>query len=92
MHTLPTAQAPWALAVVEATLMSLLYFLMVPDAVLVRKPWFALHYSFKHSLEDVLLFSLARDLAVILAYACGAGAKYHRWAIQKRISIIMDAL
>jgi hypothetical protein len=58
--------------------MLLLYFVMVPDAVVVRKPRSALHYSFEGSLEDVLLFSLARDLAVILAYAFGAGAKYHR--------------
>jgi len=84
VYTLLLAQAPWALAVVEAILMSLSYFVMVPDALLVRKPWFALHYSFKHSVEDVLLFSLARDLAVILAYACGAGANYHRWAISLR--------
>ena len=58
--------------------MLLLYFVMVPDAVILRKPQSALHYSFKESLEDVLLFSLARDMAVILAYAFGAGAKYHR--------------
>ena len=91
VHTLLFAQAPWALAVVEAILMSLLYFTTVPDALVVRKPWFALHYAFKHSLEDVLLFSLARDLAVILAYACGAGAKYHRWAMNLRTAFISDA-
>ncbi len=92
MFTLLIAQAPWALAVVEAILMSLLYFVMVPDAIVIRKPWFALHYAFKHSLEDVLLFSLARDLAVILAYACGAGAKYHRWAVSQQTSSALDAL
>ena len=79
-HELLVRQAPWALAVIEALIMLLLYFIMVPDAVVVRKPLLALNYSFKDSLEDVLMFSLARDLAVVLAYAFGAGAHYHRWA------------
>ena len=61
----------------EAVLMLLLYFVMDPDAVIAHMRRVAWHYSFHHSLEDVLMFSLARDLAVILAYALG-GAKYHR--------------
>ena len=79
-YALLVRQAPWALAVFEALIMLLLYFVMVQDAILVRKPRLALHYSFKDSLEDVLMFSVARDLAVVLAYAFGAGAHYHRWA------------
>ena len=67
-HALSVPQAPWALAVFEAALMLLLYFTIVSDAIIVRKPILAVHYSFKHSLEDVLLFSVARDVAVILAY------------------------
>jgi hypothetical protein len=71
-------QAPWGLAVAEVTAMLLLYFVAVPSALLVRQRLSTYRYGFDHSLEDVVVLSLARGLAVTIAYFTGAGAKHHR--------------
>ncbi len=73
-------QAPWGLAVTEVTTLLLLYFVAVPSAVIVRQPLARYHYAFDRSLEDVVALSLARGLAVTIAYFSGAGAKHHRCA------------
>ena len=72
------AQAPWALAACEVVVMTVLYFGLVPGARMGRRPLPGFHYSFHHSVEDVLLFTYLRGLVVVTAYAFGAGAKYHR--------------
>ena len=58
--------------------MLLLYFAAVPSALLVRQSVSGWHYAFDRSLEDVVALSLARGLAVTVAYFSGAGAKHHR--------------
>lgn len=58
--------------------MLLLYFVAVPSALLVRQSLTAYRYGFARSLEDAVALSLARGLAVTVAYFTGAGAKHHR--------------
>lgn len=60
--------------------MTLLYFGVVPGALLVRRPLLGFHYSFRESLEDLLLLTYLRGFVVVTAYTFGAGAKHHRWA------------
>lgn len=73
-------QAPWGLATAEVAAMLLLYFVAVPSALLVRRSVTAYSYGFNRCLEDVVALSLARGLAVTVAYFTGAGAKHHRWS------------
>lgn len=67
--------------------MLLLYFIAVPNALLVRQRLSRYSYGFDHSLEDVVFLSLARGAAVTVAYFTGAGAKHHRWDF---VSIRLD--
>ena len=60
--------------------MTLLYFGVVRGALLVRRPLMGFHYSFRDSLEDLLLLTYLRGCVVLAAYTFGAGAKHHRWA------------
>lgn len=70
---LPALQAPPALALTEVITVLVLYFIYsVPLHGRAR----GVHYSFRRSLEDVVLLSLLRGVAVILAYLFGSGRKY----------------
>lgn len=66
--------------------MTLLYFGVVPGALLVRRPLWSFHYSFKVSLEDLLLLTYLRGFVVVAAYTFGAGAKHHRCGHPSRLS------
>jgi len=85
-HLLLRPQAPWGLATAEVASMLLLYFVVVPGALLVRRPADGWRYAFDRSLEDVVALSLARGLAVTVSYFSGAGAKHHRWAVRRNMS------
>ena len=80
IHLRAHTQAPFGLAMTEAAVMLLLYFVAVPGALVVRRPLLAFHYAFARSLEDVVALSLLRAAAVTFAYWSGAGAKRHRCA------------
>lgn len=69
-------QAPPALAAAELLAMLLVYFLAVPNAWPTRVP--RPHYSFGSSADDVVLLSLLRCAAVVLAHAAGAGPRLQR--------------
>ncbi|KAK9908457.1 hypothetical protein WJX75_008214 [Coccomyxa subellipsoidea] len=69
--------APWGLALLEAVVMTLLYWILFSS----DKPWRhskEFHYSFSCSLEDIVLLSYLRFLAVLLAYLLGAGQRMMR--------------
>ncbi|KAK9831933.1 hypothetical protein WJX81_000861 [Elliptochloris bilobata] len=70
------ALAACGMAATEAATMVTLYVLLDPNALLLRAR--GLRYSFCSSLEDVVAFSLARCVSVLLAYGFGAGRKYQR--------------
>mmetsp|Transcript_535 Transcript_535/g.1611 ORF Transcript_535/g.1611 Transcript_535/m.1611 type:complete len:721 (+) Transcript_535:147-2309(+) len=72
------AMAPFGLAMTEAAVMLLMYFVAVPGALVVRRPLPGFRYAFARSLEDVVALSLLRAGAVTLAYWSGAGAKRHK--------------
>ncbi|KAK9869036.1 hypothetical protein WJX84_005053 [Apatococcus fuscideae] len=72
------AMAPWALAGLELLTMLLIYGLLIPHALLMRRSMAGYHFSFRRSLEDVLLFSLLRVLAVAIAYCVGSGRQCQR--------------
>ncbi|KAL3157447.1 hypothetical protein ABBQ32_011918 [Trebouxia sp. C0010 RCD-2024] len=66
------AVAPWALACLEAVSALLTYMLLVPCAIPVRCGLQQFHYALSHSLEDVVLLSLLRAAAIVIAYLCGS--------------------
>lgn len=68
------------MAATEAATVVTLYVLLDPNALVLRAR--GLRYRFRSSLEDVVAFSLARCVAVLLAYGFGAGRKYQRCAVQ----------
>ncbi|KAK9836382.1 hypothetical protein WJX74_000036 [Apatococcus lobatus] len=72
------AMAPWALAGLELLTMLLIYGLFIPHALLMRRSMAGYHFGFRRSLEDVLLFSLLRVLAVAIAYCVGSGRQCQR--------------
>lgn len=72
----PSTQAPPALAAAELLAVLLVYLLAVPNAWPTRVAH--LHYSFCRSAEDVVLLSLLRCAAVLLAHAAGAGPRLQR--------------
>lgn len=65
-------QAPWGLACLEAGSALLTYMLMVPCAIPVRCGLQQFHYALSHSVEDVVLLSLLRPAAIVVAYLCGS--------------------
>lgn len=70
-------KAPWGLALLEAVVMTLLYWILFSS----DKPWRHIkefHYSFSCSLEDIVLLSYLRFLAVLLAYLLGTGQRMMR--------------
>ena len=74
-------QAPWALAALEVAVMTALYVLLLPGTG--RRSWRHIqeyHYRFKISLEDILVITYARFLAVLLAYLLGSGQRMMRSA------------
>jgi hypothetical protein len=88
----PPTQAPWGLAMAEVAAMLLLYFIAVPNALLVRQRLSRYSYGFDHSLEDVVFLSLARGAAVTAAYFTGAGAKHHRWeSVRVQLNVCCSA-
>lgn len=91
LTALSIPQAPWGLAMAEVAAMLLLYFVAVPSALLVRRSVTAYSYGFDRSLEDVVALSLARGLAVTVAYFTGAGAKHHKWVARKILFTCMEA-
>lgn len=66
------AQAPWGLALLEAGSALLTYMLLVPCAIPLRCKYQQFHYALGHSLEDVVLLSVLRAAAVVVAYLCGS--------------------
>ncbi|KAK9811616.1 hypothetical protein WJX72_007022 [[Myrmecia] bisecta] len=72
------AMAPWGFAACEVAVMLLLYSLLIPNALPVRRHISHYRYHFRRSLEDVVAFSILRFLAVVLAYVFGTGRNYHR--------------
>ena len=73
-----TMQAACGMAATEAATVVTLYVLLDPSALVLRAR--GLRYRFRSSLEDVVALSLARCVAVLLAYGFGAGRKYQRCA------------
>lgn len=70
-------QAPWGLALLEAVVMTLLYWGLLSSACF----WQYIqeyHYNFSESLEDIVLLSYLRFLAVLLAYLLGSGERLMR--------------
>ncbi|KAK9793203.1 hypothetical protein WJX73_006067 [Symbiochloris irregularis] len=64
------AMAPWCLAVLEVGTMILLWFLITPHSIR--------HFRYRRSLDDLVLLSCVRFVAVLLAYACGLGRQRQR--------------
>ena len=58
--------------------MLLIYGLFMPHALLMRRSMAGYHFGFRRSLEDVLLFSLLRVVAVAIAYCTGSGRQCQR--------------
>ncbi len=58
--------------------MLLIYGLFIPHALLMRRSMAGYRFAFRHNLEDVLLFSLFRVLAVAIAYCVGSGRQCQR--------------
>ena len=56
----------------EAGSALLTYMLLVPCAIPVRCGHQQFHYALGHSLEDVVLLSVLRAAAVVVAYLCGS--------------------
>ena len=65
-------QAPWGLALLEAGSALLTYTLLVPNAIPLRSGMHQFHYALGHSLEDVVLLSLLRAVAIVVSYLCGS--------------------
>jgi len=65
-------QAPWGLALLEASSALVTYTLLVPCALPFRCGPHQFHYALGHSLEDVVLLSLLRAAAIIVSYLCGS--------------------
>ena len=69
------AMSPWGLAVLEAVVMTLLFWSLCCS----DKPWRHIQdYDFRESLLDIVLLSYLRFLAVLLAYLLGAGTRMMR--------------
>lgn len=60
--------------------MLIYYFTSVDNALFTRKPWqgFWATFSWFDNVEDVVLLSVLRFVAVLLAYVFGAGRAYQR--------------
>lgn len=71
-------QAPWGLALLEAVFALLTYSLLVPCAVPIRCSAQKFHFSLNHSLEDVMLLSVLRAVAVLLSYLCSTAQSCHK--------------
>ncbi|CAD7697615.1 unnamed protein product [Ostreobium quekettii] len=78
---------PWMLGAIEATLMLVLYFVVVPDSLYnIEGAAGALgshaskkyHFGFAHSTEDVLILSLVRVVLLSVSYGFGSGKYCHR--------------
>ena len=65
-------QAPWGLACLEAASALLTYMTLVPCAIPVRCGLQQFHYALGHSMEDVVLLSLLRAAAIVVAYLCAS--------------------
>lgn len=77
--------APWALASIQISIMFLVYFLAVSEALFVRTRISDYHYTFNESVEDILCLALLRGLLVGVFSMTVPGLVYRRpyllWAI-----------
>ena len=65
-------QAPWAMALTEALVTSLLYLFVVhPDGVIYY------HYSWWTTEQDVVLLSWTRSLVALVSFFLGKGRRMH---------------
>lgn len=70
--------SPWVLSLAEALAMLLIYFLAVPDALLVRCHLKDFHYVFGRSTEDLLALALVRGFTIVAAHWAIPGLVYRR--------------
>ena len=79
-RTIRRTQAPWVVAVAEVTAVVVYYLTSVDNALFTRRPWhgFLASFSWFRNVEDVVLLSVLRFVAVLLAYGFGAGRAYQR--------------
>ena len=72
-------QAPVMLALGEALTAVLVYVLLTRRTLPLQRGIRHFRYSFNHSLEDVLVLSLLRSVAVLMSLPLGPGSCCHRW-------------
>lgn len=82
-------QAPVMLALAEALTSVLVYVLLTRRTLPLQRGIRHFRYSFNHSLEDVLVLSLLRCVAVLMSLPLGPGSRCHRWVAK---SALLNAL
>lgn len=66
-----TLQGPFVLATMEVLAVLLIYFLGTFKSVVIHEPPSQYHFSYAHSLEDVVGISVARALLLSMAHGWG---------------------
>ena len=69
------------LALSEALTAVLVYVLLTRRTLPLQRGIRHFRYSFNHSLEDVLVLSLLRCVAVLMSLPLGPGSCCHRWVL-----------
>ena len=74
-----TVQTPWVLCVIEVVTVLAVYFLGTSRSLIIHQPPAKYHFSYMHSLEDVVGLAAVRSGLLSSAYAAGMHLM-HRWA------------
>jgi hypothetical protein len=71
----PCSQAPWVLSTMEFVPVLLIYFLCTIKPLIIHQNPQQYHFSFSHSLEDVIVLSITRAVILSGAYIWANGAQ-----------------